>query len=102
MRAEFPSEKPDWHMSKLIRNIEENSSPERKFVMGKLVGINDLERGEDLTLQEAKEFECCKGLTDDEINELLEVLKIFSQVAYNLYAKQKLKEETVDESKQAA
>ena len=65
--------------------------------MGKLVGIKDLERDADISLQEAREFECCKGLSDEEINELLEVLKIFSQVAYNLYAKQKLKKEQSNE-----
>lgn len=72
--------------------------------MGKLVGINDLKNCEDLTLEEAKQFDSCKDLTDDEIKELLEVLKEFTEIAYAIYAKQKAKkkEEIQSEFKQAA
>lgn len=47
--------------------------------------------GEDLTLEEAKVFDCCKGLTDDEIKELLEELKVFTEIAYAIFAKKKAK-----------
>jgi hypothetical protein len=48
---------------------------------------------EDLTLEEAKQFDCCKDLTDDEIKELLEVLKVFTEIAYSVFAKKKAEEE---------
>lgn len=52
---------------------------------------------EDLTLEEAKAFDCCKDLTDDEINELLEVLKVFTEIAYSVFAKKKAEKEKQQE-----
>jgi hypothetical protein len=70
--------------------------------MGKGIGIEDLEETEDLTLQEAKQFDCCKHLSDDEILELLDVLKVFTQVAYSVFAKQRSGKNKEDDFKQAA
>lgn len=42
---------------------------------------------EDLTLEEAKQFECCKDLTDEQISELLETIRKFTETAYYVYAK---------------
>ena len=73
--------------------------------MGKEIGIKDLDDCEDLTLEEAKQFDCCKDLTDDEIKELLEVLKVFTEIAYSVFAKkqaeaEKDKEQLKDEQKE--
>jgi len=61
--------------------------------MGKEIGIKDLDDCEDLTLEEAKQFDCCKELTDDEIKELLEVLKIFTEISFSVFAKKKAQAE---------
>jgi hypothetical protein len=52
---------------------------------------NKNKKYEDLTLEEAKEFEYCKNLTDEEIKELLEAVKIFTEIVYIAFAKEKLK-----------
>ncbi len=44
---------------------------------------------EDLTIEEAKEFECCKDLTDEEIKELLETIRIFTEIAFCAFANNK-------------
>jgi len=61
--------------------------------MKTLVGIKDLQITEDLTLEEAKKFDCCKDLNDEETKELLEVLKIFTEIAFSVYAKKKVEAE---------
>lgn len=73
--------------------------------MGKEIGIKDLDDCEDLTVEEAKTFDCCKDLTDDEIKELLEVLKVFTEIAYSVFAKkqaqaEKDKEQLKDEQEE--
>lgn len=65
--------------------------------MPKVVGINDLKNCEDLTLQEATQFDCCKDLTEEEIKELLEELKVFTEIAYAIFAKQKEEEKKQQE-----
>ena len=45
-------------------------------------------QSEDLTLEEAKAFECCKDLTDEEIIQLLETIRTFTEIVYSVYAKQ--------------
>lgn len=41
---------------------------------------------EDLTIEEAKEFECCKNLTDEQITELLETIRTFTEITYYTFA----------------
>ncbi len=45
------------------------------------------EETEDITLEEAKQYECCKDLTDEQISELLETIRKFTKTAYYVYAK---------------
>lgn len=59
--------------------------------------IYDKTLSHDLTLEEAKQFDCCKGLTEEEIKELLEELKIFTEIAYAIFAKQKEEEKKQQE-----
>ena len=42
---------------------------------------------EDLTIEEAKEFECCKNLTDEQIKELLETIRTFTEITYYTFAR---------------
>jgi hypothetical protein len=44
-------------------------------------------KNEDLTIEEAKAFECCKGLSDKEILELLKTVKTFCEVAFSIHSK---------------
>ena len=54
---------------------------------------------EDLTFEEAKEFEFCKNLTDEQIKELMEAVKIFTEIVYATFAKKKgMKEKPKDEN----
>jgi hypothetical protein len=41
---------------------------------------------EDLTIEEAKTFECCKDLTDEQISELLETIRAFTEIVYYTFA----------------
>jgi hypothetical protein len=54
---------------------------------------------EDLTLEEAKQFECCKDLSDEQIIELLNTIKTFCEITFSIYAKEK---ESQDENQIAA
>ena len=63
------------------------------------VGLKELGNCEDLTLVEAKKFDCCKDLTEDEIKELLEVLKVFTEISFAVFQKKKsqaIKEKNMD------
>lgn len=44
---------------------------------------------EDLTLDEAKQLECCKDLSDEQIIELLRTIKIFCEITFSIYSKEK-------------
>jgi ribosomal protein L12E/L44/L45/RPP1/RPP2 len=48
---------------------------------------------EDVTIEEARAFECCKDLNDEQIKELLENIRIFTEIAYSAYAKKKEEQE---------
>lgn len=56
-------------------------------------GINNLKNSEDLALLEARQFDCCKDLTDKEIVELLEELKVLlkSRIPFLRNKKKKMK-----------
>jgi len=55
--------------------------------------IHDKTLSHDLTLEEAKQFECCKDLTDEQILELIEAVKILTEVVYSVHAKRKARQE---------
>lgn len=55
----------------------------------KTAGLKDFGNCEDLTLEEAKKIDCCKDLTDEEIKELLEVLKVFTEISFAVFQKKK-------------
>jgi hypothetical protein len=59
---------------------------------------NSNKKCEDLTIEEAKEFEYCKNLTDEEIKELLQAVKIFTEIVYIAFAKKKLKAKKREEN----
>lgn len=53
---------------------------------------------EDITVEEARTYECCKGLTNEQIEELLNNIKVFTEIAYSAFAnKQAEKEKQVKE-----
>ena len=68
----------------------------------KIQGMRILDKknnGEDLTFEEAKEFEFCKNLTDEQIKELMEAVKIFTEIVYATFAKKKgMKEKPQEEN----
>ena len=52
--------------------------------MNTLSGKNQME---DLTVEDAKAFACCKNMTDEEIKELLDTIKTFTEIGYSICAK---------------
>ena len=56
--------------------------------------VNNENQTEDLTVEEAKTFESCKDMTDEQIKELLETIRIFTEIAYSAFAAKKAKEES--------
>lgn len=49
--------------------------------------IHSKNQDEDITVEEAKEFECCKNLTDEQITELLETIRTFAEITYYTFAR---------------
>jgi len=52
---------------------------------------------EDLTIEEAKTFECCNDLTDEQISELLETIRAFTEIAYYTFAQNNEQQEKGEE-----
>ena len=42
---------------------------------------------EDLTVEEAKAFDCCKNMNDKEIQDLLDTIRTFTEIGYSICAK---------------
>jgi hypothetical protein len=49
--------------------------------------VHSKNQDEDITIEEARTFECCKNLTDEQITELLETIRAFTEIAYYTFAK---------------
>lgn len=54
--------------------------------------IEDLHKEEDLTIEEARALGGCEDLTDEEVKEMLEVVKTFCDITYATYSKKKVKD----------
>ena len=55
------------------------------------------EEQEDITVEEAKTFECCKDLTDEQIKELLDNIITFTEIAYSVFAKKQNEEKNQEQ-----
>lgn len=44
---------------------------------------------EDISIEEAKQYECCKNLNDEQITDLLETIRTFCEITYYNFAKKK-------------
>ena len=48
--------------------------------------VHSKNQDEDITIEEARTFECCKNLTDEQITELLETIRTFTEITYYTFA----------------
>ena len=48
--------------------------------------VHSKNQDEDITVEEARTFECCKNLTDAQITELLETIRTFTEITYYTFA----------------
>lgn len=55
-------------------------------------------QSEDLTVEEARTFECCKDLTDEQIKELLDTIRTFTEIAYSIFAKKQAERENQEDT----
>lgn len=46
-------------------------------------------KDQDITIEEARQFECCKNLNDEQITDLLETIRTFCEITYYNFAKKK-------------
>ncbi len=42
---------------------------------------------EDISIKEARQFECCKDMSDEQIAELLETIRKFTEITYSIHAR---------------
>jgi hypothetical protein len=55
--------------------------------------VHSKNRDEDITVEEARTFECCKNLTDEQITELLETIRTFTEITYYTFASKEKQED---------
>ena len=68
--------------------------------MKTLDGIKNLESCEDLTVEEVKAMDKYKHLSDAEIVKLIETLRIFSEIVYEIYVNKKQEQKLIAISNQ--
>ena len=59
--------------------------------------VHSKNQDEDITIEEARTFECCKDLTDEQITELLETIRTFTEIAYYTFAQNNEQEDKGEE-----
>jgi len=64
----------------------------------KTVNINDESLTNDVTLEEAKTFDCCIDLSEEEILKLLNAIIGFTEVAFEAFAIKQQKEKKEEEN----
>ena len=68
--------------------------------MKTLDGIKNLESCEDLTVEEVKAMDKYKHLSDAEIAKVIETLRIFSEIVYEIYVNKKQEQKLIGISNQ--
>ena len=68
--------------------------------MKTLDGIKNLESCEDLTVEEVKAMDKYKHLSDAEIAKVIETLRIFSEIVYEIYVNKKQEQKLISVSNQ--
>ena len=68
--------------------------------MKTLDGIKNLESCEDLTVEEVKAMDKYKHMSDAEIAKLIETLRIFSEIVYEIYVNKKQEQQLIGISNQ--
>lgn len=68
--------------------------------MKTLDGIKNLESCEDLTVEEVKAMDKYKHLSDAEIAKVIETIRIFSEIVYEIYVNKKQEQKLIGISNQ--
>jgi hypothetical protein len=55
--------------------------------------IFDKTLAHDVTLEEAKQLDCCKDLTDEQVLELIEAVIVLTEMVYSVHAKKKAQQQ---------
>lgn len=57
--------------------------------MGKRITIDSFDRTTDMTPEEVRQFEKFKNYTDEHVNNMIDTIKRLTNIAFNLYQKDK-------------